>query len=87
MIDPTLQQPALRAIHFLTTSARFLAYDNEPNQRIAKILDDTEYLLTMLFVDEDRTDAFIETLARAAEEHQCRHAYDLFAPHLVPQRQ
>lgn len=53
---------ALAALNAVLVTARKLAYDQRPHQELAEALDAAEYLPRLLADEEDRTDAFRETL-------------------------
>jgi hypothetical protein len=58
MIIAKKQKQALHAIHRILVLARFMAYQNEPTPKIAKVLDYAEILPTLISADEDRTEEF-----------------------------
>ncbi len=58
MIPNDKQKQALNAIHRILVMARFMAYQNEPPAKIAKVLDCAEILPTLISADDDRTEEF-----------------------------
>jgi len=68
MIIPKKQKQALNAIHRILVLARFMAYQNEPTAKIAKVLDYGEILPTLISADEDRTGEFRTHLQGFASE-------------------
>lgn len=58
MITPDYYKKSLNALHRILIMARFMAYKNETQVKIAKILDYAEILPTLISADEDRTDEF-----------------------------
>jgi hypothetical protein len=68
MITTKKQKHALKAIHRILILARFMAYQNEPTARIAKILDYAEILPILISADEDRTEEFRTHLEGLASE-------------------
>ena len=61
MIIAKKQKQALNAIHRILVLARFMAYQNEPTAKIAKVLDYAEILPTLISADDDRTEEFGRT--------------------------
>jgi hypothetical protein len=68
MIITKKQKQALHAIHRILVLARFMAYQNEPTAKIAKVLDYGEILPTLISADEDRTEEFRTHLRGLASE-------------------
>jgi hypothetical protein len=68
MIVTNKQKQALKAIHRILVLARFMAYQNEPTAKIAKVLDYAEILPTLISADEDRTGEFRTHLQGLASE-------------------
>ncbi len=68
MITTKKQKQALKAIHRILVLARFMAYQNEPAAKIAKVLDYAEILPTLISADEDRTEEFRTHLQGLATE-------------------
>jgi hypothetical protein len=68
MIIEKKQKQALNAIHRILVLARFMAYQNEPTTKIAKVLDYAEILPTLISADEDRTEEFRTHLQGFASE-------------------
>lgn len=68
MITINKQKQALKAIHRILILARFMAYQNEPTAKIAKVLDYAEILPTLISADEDRTEEFRTHLQGLASE-------------------
>ena len=68
MIIAKKQKQALHAIHRILVLARFMAYQNEPTTKIAKVLDYAEILPTLISTDEDRTEEFRTHIQGLASE-------------------
>ena len=68
MIIEKKEKQALNAIHRILVLARFMAYQNEPTVKIAKVLDYAEILPTLISADEDRTGEFRTHLQGFASE-------------------
>ena len=68
MIVAKKHKQALNAIHRILVLARFMAYQNEPTAKIAKVLDCAEILPTLISADEDRTEEFRTYLQGFASE-------------------
>ena len=68
MIIEKKQKKALNAIHRILVLARFMAYQDEPTSKIAKVLDCVEILPTLLSANEDRTEEFRTHLQGFASE-------------------
>lgn len=82
MIHETLREPALTALHNLLVHARLLAYQEAEQRVIASLLDEMDYLFSLMQEPDDQTELFVEVLAEMAERWKCRRAYDQFAQHL-----
>jgi hypothetical protein len=68
MITAKKQKQALNAIHRILILTRFMAHQNEPTAKIAKILDYAEILPTLISADEDKTEEFRIHLQGLASE-------------------
>ena len=68
MISSDKEKQAIKAIHRIIIVARFMAYQDEPTAKIAKVLDYAEILPTLISVDEDRTEEFRTHLEGFASE-------------------
>jgi hypothetical protein len=68
MITNEKRKQALNAIHRILVVARFMAYQNEPTAKIAKVLDCAEILPTLIAADDDRTEEFRTHLKGFASE-------------------
>jgi hypothetical protein len=68
MITKRKQKQALNAIHRILVLARFMALQNEPQPKIAKVLDYAEILPTLIATNEDRTQEFRVHLQGFASE-------------------
>ncbi len=56
-----------------------MAYEAEPHRRIASLLDDAEYLPSLILDVEDRTEDFSRYLQGIAEEYQLRGVFTEFS--------
>ncbi|MFA7234962.1 MAG: hypothetical protein WC076_12720 [Terrimicrobiaceae bacterium] len=82
MITPKKLHKALEAIQGVMVEARRMAYANEDQQHIAKLLDHGEYLPGLLLEDRDATKEFEDYLkAIVADFPMCQRITDKF---LIP---
>lgn len=63
------QPAALRALQAVLVQLRWLAYQREPHERLAELLDCAEYLPQLLADPDDRTREFRDALADLARRH------------------
>ncbi|HYG76305.1 MAG TPA: hypothetical protein VEK08_14970 [Planctomycetota bacterium] len=68
MIRPEKFANAMYAFQCILIRARFMAYTNEPHERIAAILDTAEYLPHYFVCSEDKTEEFEMWLKDTAEK-------------------
>lgn len=78
MISPKKQAAALKAIQQLIIFSRKMAYDRVSHEKIAELLDDIEYLPTLILEEEDRTDAFGKYLEGIAKQHNMEIILDIY---------
>lgn len=78
MVQDRVPFGSVKAVHWIIIYARMMAYEKAAHDRIAGILDHAEYLLTLIFSDDDQTDWFREYLEGTATRYQCMHAVELF---------
>lgn len=87
MIRPEKLNSAFHALQQILVRARFMAYNNEDHKKIAKLLDDAEYLPRLMAVEEDETEEFRRYLQAIAEEHPlCAHLLEQFDNSSEPQK-
>ncbi len=78
MIDATRSRSAILAIQALIGSARFMANDKMPYEKIAELLDVADYLTGLIWRDDDCTSLFEETLQGSPELFGMKAALTLF---------
>lgn len=80
MIRPDKFTNALAALQHILVAARAMAYDEEPHDQIAEVLDWAEYLPYLIGCKQDRTEEFEGILRDLHDKHNsfCRHAYMIF---------
>ncbi len=78
MIEKSKTNAALEALHLVILKGRSMAYEKEPHQRIADLLDAAEYLVAIMRNQKDMTDTFGRCIAEISETYGCRHALVVF---------
>jgi len=68
MVKDHKRELALYAMHRVFVEARLMAYENAPQEKIARFLDIAELMPKQLAVPEDRTDEFRGLLSALADE-------------------
>ena len=68
MVKDHKRELALYAMHRAFIEARMMAYENEPQERIARFLDIAELLPKQFAVPEDRSSEFRQLLGDLADE-------------------
>ncbi|QTD52913.1 hypothetical protein [Sulfidibacter corallicola] len=78
MICKEKHQSAIRAIHRLLIKARSKAYQKDHHDSIAKLLDDIEYLPSLMLAPSDESERFQSYLKNISETHNCPGIFEEF---------
>ena len=78
MIDATKSRSAILAVQAVIASARFMANDRMPHEKIVEILDVADHLTGLIWRDDDCTLLFEEVLRDSPELFGMRAALTLF---------
>ncbi|MGE0375875.1 MAG: hypothetical protein AB7I48_03735 [Planctomycetaceae bacterium] len=78
MIRNETYPAAHRAIHRLVIQGRAMGYENEPPAKIAKLLDEVEYLIGMLYDDQESTELFADYLKGITDDFGWRGIHEEF---------
>lgn len=68
MVKVEKKDQALHALHRILTSARTMALEAQPSERIAEVLDWAELLPRLLAAPEDKTSEYRDTLEAITEK-------------------
>ena len=87
MINPDKLNDAFYALHLVLVEARFMAYNNEPSERIALILDYAEALPRLMVVHDDMTEEFRQYMAAIIDRRpSCAHILEKFDRSATPDK-
>ncbi len=78
MIQKSKRGAALRAVHQVVLKGRLMAYAEESHQKIARLLDDTEYLIALMYEPKDTTGTFERYLAKVSKTFACEYALTVY---------
>jgi hypothetical protein len=78
MIDATKSRSAILAVQAIVGSARFMANDRMPYEKISELLDVADYLTGLIWRVDDCTSLFEETLRDSPELFGMKSALTLF---------
>jgi len=85
MIKPEKLNDAFYALHLVLVEARFMAYKNEPSEKIAIMLDYAEALPRLMVSQDDMTENFRQYLTAIIDRcPSCAHILDKFDRSATP---